>query len=393
MPVRKVVIDKANRIYQMPPEVSDFIPVGHKFFGLGRTDVIDLASFQWPVAADSGLNLQPGALAPASHEQLSNLREELSGWLGRTHGVRILPDKEIFIGGGISTLTLQMTMAYIDAGDAAFVPAVGVPLYRACVTACNGQPVAYSVSSKSDWLPKFDRISTSLGRVARLLFLNSPHNPTGVELSHKDLSELVWTAGRQNTLIVNDAAYASISPRPPVSLIAVVGGKKVGVELGSFAYQFGLPSLPFGYAVGSREAISGLEKTARLTPHFLPSVAVNAAIEAIRRHPSPALLTIRDQIARSAAGATELLELLRLERSGQASVPFEWARIERRMPSTNLCRTLLRRFRIAVAPGLAFGENGEGYMRFSLLAGPEAYAEACRRVRKSRLVRTPREES
>jgi aspartate/methionine/tyrosine aminotransferase len=393
LPVRKVVIDKANRLYQMPPEVNDFIPVGHKFFGLGRTDVIDLASFHWPVPFEGDPRPQGHQLSPASDQQIANLREELAGWLTRTHGTKILPDKEIFIGGNISTLAFQMALAYLDAGDAAFVPAVGVPLYRACVTACNGQPVPYSISAKSDWTPKFDRLNTGLGRVARLLYLNSPHNPTGVELTHKDLSELVWTAGRQNTLIVNDAAYASISPRLPVSLLAVVGGKKVGVELGSFAYQFGLPPLPFGYAVGSREAVSGLEKTARLTPRYLPASAVEAAIEAIRRHPSGSLLSVRERIGRSAAGAGELLELLHLERVGKTAVPFEWARIDRRLPSTNLARTLFRRFRIVVAPGLAFGENGEGYLRFSLLADPEAYAEACRRVRKSRLIRKPREEA
>ena len=393
MPIRKVVIDKANRLYQMPPEVSDFIPVGHKFFGLGRTGVIDLASFNWPVAFDNDLQPQRDQLRPADRDKIDNLREELAGWLNRTHGTRILADKEIFIGGGISTLTLQIAMAYVDAGDAAFVPSVGVPLYRACVTACNGHPIAYSISAKSEWMPKFDRLNTGLGRVARLLFLNSPHNPTGVELAHKELSELVWTAGRQNTMIVNDAAYAAVSTRAPVSLMAVTGGKKVGVELGSFAYQFGLPPLPFGFAVGSRDAINGLQKTARLAPCYIPVFAVEAAIDAIRHYPSPALLGVRERMGRSAGGAAELVELLRLERTGQTAVPFEWARIERRLPSINLARTLLRRFRIAVAPGPAFGENGEGYLRLSLLADPEAYAEACRRVRKSRLRRKPREEA
>ncbi|MEW5795231.1 MAG: pyridoxal phosphate-dependent aminotransferase [Candidatus Zixiibacteriota bacterium] len=387
MPVRKVVIDRANRLYQMPPEVADFVPSGRTLFGLGRSGVIDLASFHWPIAFEQDTKPAGDELMPATEQQLAALREELAVWINRTHGARIIPDKEIFIGGGISNLAFQMALAHIDSGDAAFVPSVGIPLYRACVTACNGQPITYTVSSKNDWSPRFDRLNTVLGRAARLLFLNSPHNPTGVELTHKEIAELVWTAGRQNILIINDTAYASLSNRPHASLLSVTGGKKVGVELGSFAYQFGLPALPFGYAVGNREAISGLKKTSRLVHAYLPSYAANLAVEAIRQYPCDALTRVRDRLTRASSEASQLMSLLRLERTVQSSVPFEWARIERRMPSTNLARTLLRRFRIVVAPGLAFGENGEGFLRFSLLAGSEAFAEACRRVRRSRIAR------
>ncbi|MCX6834527.1 MAG: hypothetical protein NTW07_05230, partial [candidate division Zixibacteria bacterium] len=100
------------------------------------------------------------------------------------------------------------------------------------------------------------------------------------------------------------------------------------------------------------------------------------------------ITAVRNRIARAASEATTLLDLLHLERAGKPSVPYEWAKLERRTPSTNLTRTLLRRFKIAVAPGLSFGENGEGFVRLSLLAGPEAFREAARRIRKSRLIRT-----
>ena len=377
----------------MPPEVDDFIPSGRKIFGLSRSGMINLASFRWPVTFDNDQQPRGEDLMPASALQLGGLKEELAAWLSRTHGVRIVPDKEIYIGSGISGLAWQMALAHVDAGDAAFVPGVGVPLYRACVTACNGQPVTYTLSDKTDWKPRLDRLNTGLGRVARLLFLNTPHNPTGAEMTHKEMAELVWIAGRLNILIVNDAAYASISSRPPASLLAVAGGKKVGVELGSFAYQFGLPPLPFAYAVGSREAINGLDKTARLVRCYIPAFAVTMALEAIRRYPSDALVKVRNEISRASAEAAALMSLLGLERAGQPSVPYEWARIERRLPSTNLARTLLRRFRIAVAPGLGFGENAEGYLRFSLLAGAKAFAEACNRVRRSRLGRKREDES
>jgi len=235
-------------------------------------------------------------------------------------------------------------------------------------------------------MPRFDRLNTGLGRVARLLFLNSPHNPTGSEMSEKELAELAWLAGRLNILLVNDAAYWAISARSPASLLSVSGSKRVGVELASFSYQFGLPPLSFGYAVGSREAISGLKRASRLLRSDLPAFFVDLALNAIRDYPSSDLISIRDHIERASAELNQLLDLLKLERSGKSTVPYGWARIEKRTPSTNLAKTLIRRFKLLVAPGLGFGENGEGFLRFSLLAGPKAFAEAVKRVKKSRTV-------
>ncbi len=384
MPVRKVVIDKANRLYQMPPEVTAFMLTDRKRLFPGRTDILDLASFKWPVefAADQ----TPGRedLRPASQEQTSNLKEELAGWLSARHGIRLAGDKEVFIGGRISSLVHQLCLAYVDTGDVTFVPGVGIPLYRSAVVACDGEPISYRVSPKTDWAPRFDRLSTGLGRVARLLFLNSPHNPTGAELSEKEMSELAWLAGRENVLVVNDAAYAGLASRLPVSLLAAQGGKKIGVELASFSYQFGLPDLPFGYVVGNRDAIGGLKRVARLQPAHLPRFYVELALQAIRKHPADSLQAVRERVSRAAAEANQLLDLLRLERSGQPTVPYLWTRIEKRTPSTNLAKILLRRFRLLAAPGLGFGENGEGFLRLCLLAGPEAFSEAANRVRKDK---------
>ena len=393
MPVRRIVIDRADRLYHMPPELCDFISPGRKGLLKRRRDTIDLASFHWPVGYDPDAQFEGEALIPASDKQIAALKEELAAWLARTHGVNIAADKEIAIGGsGISGLIFRMALAYIDVGDVAFVPEIGVPLYRACVTACGGSPVPYTLSAKSEWVFQPERLSSGLGRIARLLFLNSPHNPTGAELSAKQMSELAWIAGRLNILVVNDAAYASISARPPASLLSVAGGKKIGVEIGSLAYQFGLPPLSLSYAVGSREAIAGLDKTARLVPGYIPAYSIDLAIEAIRHFPNDNLLEVRKRLSRAGSEATALLDLLNLERAGTPSVPFEWAKLERRTPSANLTRTLLRRFKISVAPGLGFGENGEGFVRFSLLAGPEAFREATKRIRRSRLVRKREEE-
>lgn len=391
MLIKKVLIDKANRLYQLPPDLLAFAESNRQKPFLRRADLIDLASFRWPVTFAEDQMPDLDGMLPAGKDQINQLKEELAGWFAKRTKVRITADKGIYIGGSISTLTYQMALAYIDAGDVAFVPSVGIPLYRRVVIACNGEPIGYSISARNDWLPGFDRLRSRLGRVARLLFLNSPHNPTGAELSEKEMAELAWIAGRENILLVNDAAYGAISARQPVSLLSIRGGQKVGVELYSFSYQFGLPPLPFGFAIGSKEAISGLNATSRIVPTMIPKYYIDLALRGIRDYPGTQLKQMRSLISSTGAEANNLLNLLKLEAAGSASVPYLWARISKRRQAVNMARLLFKRYRILAAPGSSFGENGEGYLRFCLTAGAEAFAQATKRIKRRKIL-TPKDD-
>lgn len=386
MVITKVQLEKANRLFQMPPGLMSFVRSEERKGLLRRDDLIDLASFTWP-AAPEGKAPNAAAFEPAGRDQLGELREELAAWLNARHGCRIAADREIFMGGSITALVTMLALAFLDNGDIAFVPELGLPSYRQAVTSAGAEPVGYTISAKTGWLPDFERLGTRLGRVARLAFINSPHNPTGRELSEQEMAGLIWTASRENLLVVNDAAYQSIAERPPVSLLSISGGSRVGLELHSFAYALGLPRLPFGFALGNREAITTLKQVSRLVPTTFPAGYVQMAVEAIRAYPNPTLRAARQQIARTADRARALMELLDLEESTRRTIPFLWARIPSRRSATALARQLFRRHRILTIPGTDFGDSGEGYLRLSLTAGEQAYDEAVSRIKKRRLIR------
>ncbi len=390
---KKIIIDKANRLYQMAPGVLSLMRAERRKPLLKRVELLDLATFSWPVEYDSDMHLKAGALEPASRERISELKEAVAEWLGAHHKVKVNPEREVFVGGRISSLMFGLALSYIEHGDIAFVPDVGIPLYRRVITACSGEPVGYPLNARNDWLPDFDRLSTNLGRVSRVLFVNTPHNPTGAELSEKEMSHLVWTAARENVLVVNDAAYQSVSSRLPVSLLSVPGGKQVGVEAYSFSYLLGLPPLPFGFVAGNREAVGALKLASELMPAFIPDFYVDLALHGLRTFPSHNLKQLRNMFEETSAEAAALLNKLYLEKAGQTTVPFLWARIERRRHSGTAARLLYRRSRILVAPGTGFGESGQGYLRFSLTAGPESYRKAAARLkRKMRLFQTKDDE-
>lgn len=382
MIIKKAVIEKANRLYQLPPDIFSFTREKSKPTRLKKMDLLDLARFNWPVEVESGSVAVKDMLTPAASQKIASLKETLAEWCSANFGVKLNPAKEIFVGGRLSNLLLLTALAFVDNGDIVFVPEVGLPLYKRVTTACGGEPVHYSVSAKNDWRPDFERINTRLGRVARLLFLNSPHNPTGVSLAEKEIENLVWMASRENIVIVNDAAYFSISSRTPASLLSVPGGKKVGVEVHSFSYLFGLPPLPFGFVIGNREVVSGLEMASRLMPMVLPTAYIDLALSMIRQYPGQGLLKVRERIQSSTAEATKLLSEMSLRKASHDTIPFMWAEISGRRHARTMASRLYRRSRILVAPGTALGDNAEGFLRLSLTALPETYQAARDRVRK-----------
>jgi aspartate/methionine/tyrosine aminotransferase len=120
--------------------------------------------------------------------------------------------------------------------------------------------------------------------------------------------------------------------------------------------------------------------------NHIPQYYVDWAISAIRQFPSDQLSGIKKQLKKSKTEAEKLLELLEIESVGEGSIPFVWGRINRRKSSTLLASQLLRKYRILSAPGIAFGDNGEGYLRFSLTATVSDYQNATDRIKKRRLL-------
>jgi len=381
MRIKRVLIDRATRLHQSPPDILSTLQSESKTTLIRKADLIDLGSFNWPIILENDQSPPANRLKQASSGDFERLKESIAEWMGHHHRVKINASKEIHIGGGLQNLILSITMAFLDPGDIAFVPELGIPMYRRGIIASGGEPISYSVNHKESWLPRFDRLQSRLGSVARLLILNSPHNPTGVRLNEKRIAELIWLAARENILIVNDASLQSLCGSQSTSMLSIEGGSKVGVELYSFPELLGLPDLPFGFIVGNRDVIAGLNAISKTLPVHIPAYWVDLAIEGFRKFPLQSLADVRKQFELSSAKADKLLEKLDLEKVSQSNSPFIWAKIGRRRSSLATARLLYRRNRILVAPGSTFGISGEGYLRFSLTSKPADYQKSASRIK------------
>lgn len=380
--IKKILIDKANRTYQLPPDIFSFLPDNDKPSLIKKTELIDLGKFNWNVPYDEELDINPTALQTAPISKIQQLKESIADWIYEQHKVRINPKKEIFIGSGISQILFSTALAFIDPGDVVFVPELGLPLYRKVTTAAGGETVSYSVSSKNDWKPSFRKLSTRVGHVSRLLFLNTPHNPTGCTLNQNELELLISVASKENIAIINDAAYQSVAGQQNTSLVGTKNGKRIGMEVYSFSYQFGLPQLPFGFAVGSKEMIEGLSQTSTLFPNHIPEYYVDLALEGVRKFPSENITVLKKELLKSKAEAEKLFELLNIESNSSNILPFIWGQLSKRKSANKFAIQLFRKYRILTVPGTVFGNNGEGFIRLSLTAPPSDYQQAYSRIKK-----------
>jgi len=382
--IKKVVLDKADRLYHFPFDLEEFYPKRALKTGEKRIPIIDLGHFDWPIKEAS----VPGdSLGMAGNDDLQRLKDAVSGWLKKKLGIGVDPRREIYIGQGIHRIVFDLFMAYVEYGDIVLCPEPGMPFYRRLAISVGGVPVTYPINSHSNYKPAFVKLASHLGKAAKIIILNNPNNPFGTMLDETDLNELLRIASKQNLFVVNDAAYCTLAEEKFIPLRSIPGGDKVSLEIFSFPYSFGMPYLPFGFAVGTPEVISGLINIRKTIGLALPKIWIDTAIKAIEDYPNTDLKDVRKLIARSRLEAARLVEKAGWSRIGERSCPFLWVKIPDRKNASTYAATLLRRRKILALPGTAFGEIGEGYLRLSLTAGPDNYIEAVQRLSKKLTLR------
>jgi LL-diaminopimelate aminotransferase len=377
--IKKVILDKADRLYHFPFDLEDYFPRKTLRTSERKMATIDLGHFRWPIAAEER-NYQESPLELATAEDIFRLKTALADWLRKEYSLTIDPYREIFIGHGIRRTIFDLCLAFIEYGDIVLCPEPGLPAYRRGIIAAGGVPVSYPLSDRTEFKPSFKRLSIKLGKSARIMFLNNPHNPLGTILDETDLAELVRVASKENIFIINDSAYGSLAKEKYIPILTIPGGDKVALEVFSFSYAFGLKYLPFGFAVGPSSIIAGLESITRTTGLFIPRAWVEYALGGIKSYPSADLTNTRKNIDQSRLAAREMAEQLSWKVNGSDSAPFLWLRIPGRRDSASFATALFRRRKILVLPGNALGESCDGYVRLSLTAMAEEFRAAGERM-------------
>src|SRR3989338_8625121 len=262
-------IKYATRIKTLPPYLfaaidemkQKAIARGVDIINLGIGDP-DLPTPKLIIDALSRAAADPKNHQYPSYEGMLSFRKAVADWYRRRFNVTLDPVSEVLTLIGSKEGIGHIPLAFVDRGDVVMVPSPGYPVYPVATNFAGGKGHLMPLTKKTGFLPDLKAIPASVAKKAKLMFLNSPNNPTSVVMSKDFFREAVAFAQKHKIIICHDAAYSEVyyDGKRPASFLEVEGAKDVGIEFHSLSKTYNMTGWRIGWACGNAKLISALAK-------------------------------------------------------------------------------------------------------------------------------------
>jgi len=388
------IIRLSSRMDQLPPYLFGMINKMKMDKRRKGDDVIDLGMGNpMDPAPDAVIDkLIEVAKDPKTHRYpessgMKNLKVEISKYYDRHYNIHLDSEKETYFTIGSKEGISHLCLALMGPSDSVLVPAPAFPIHIYAAVIAGANVVRIPISPDETFLNRIVNVCESFYPKPKVLMINYPHNPTGVVADRELFKEIVTLAKRFKFMVVNDFAYSKITfdGYEAPSFLEIEGAKDVGVEFGSFSKSYSMAGWRIGYCVGNSEIIQALGKIKGYFDYGIFSAIQIAGIIALR--------DCDDTIPKLASLYQSRRDTLcdGLERIGWDIVKpkagmFLWAKIPEpfdKIGSMKFAIEMMNRGNVAVAPGIGFSEEGEGYLRLALVENEERLRQAVRQIKKA----------
>lgn len=375
----------------LSPVVQEVKPSGiRKFFDIANTmkDVISLGVGEpdfptpWEIRKAGILSLEAGKTRYTANRGLEQLREEISHWMERKYGLSYDPSGEILVTVGGSEAIDGTIRAVVCPGDEVIIPQPSYVCYEPLVRLSGGIPVILETTAEHDFRVTSEMLRGALTDRTKLLILPYPCNPTGGIMERADLEALAEVLRGTDVLVLSDEIYSELTfgGKRHVSPAAVEGMKERTVVVNGFSKTFSMTGWRMGFACGPAGLMEQITKIHQFAIMCAPTTAQYAAVEALR-HGDDAVESMKEEYdmrRRLIVAGFNRLGLSCREPMG-AFYAFPCIR-STGLTSEEFCERLLYAERVAVVPGTAFGQGGEGFIRASYCYSTDHIKEALRRI-------------
>lgn len=375
----------AKRVQQIPPSGIRL------FFDLviGMDDVISLGVGEpdfdtpWHIRETGIFSLEQGLTSYTSNKGLRELRAAISDFLKNRHGLRYDPDEEILVTVGVSEAVDVAMRAILDGGERFLVPQPCFVSYAPMATLAGGEPVCIPLPASSGFRLTPALLRGAVARRARGIIINYPSNPTGVSYRARELGALAAVIRRTDLAVLSDEIYDELTyDFDHVPFPALPGMRERTVYLNGFSKAYAMTGWRIGYAAGPRHLIDAMTKIHQYTIMCAPTTGQVAACEALRSGGKDVLEMKREYARRREYVHGRLVRMgLDCARPDGAFYIFPCIRSSG-LDSMGFSRRLLEEEKVAVVPGTAFGEVGEGFVRISYASSHENLKEALDRIER-----------
>jgi LL-diaminopimelate aminotransferase len=319
-----------------------------------------------------------------SYDGMPIFREAAAAWISRRFGVSLDPKREVLTLIGSKEGIAHFPVTFLDEGDLALVPDPAYPVYRTATLLCGGIPVGVALREENGFLPDLSSIPEETWRNAKLFFLNYPNNPTAAVANLAFFEELFFYARKYEVILVHDNAYSEITYdgyRAP-SLLEVPGARETAIEFHSLSKTYNMTGWRIGFAIGGERIIEAFRKVKTNIDSGVFNPIQLAGIAALEGPDDCIHDTLKIYSHRRDTLVNSLHEIGWNVPLPKASL-YVWMKVPEGYDSEGFTRDLLEKTAVVVAPGSAYGQNGEGYIRFSLTLSDNLLEEGLRRIKKT----------
>jgi len=318
------------------------------------------------------------------------LREGIAAHYATSYGVDLDPEQEVVVTIGAKEGISHLMLAILERGDTVLVPSPAYPIHTYSVIFAGGQVRTLPLVGDDEGNLAGDALLAGVEEAARTawprpkaLILSFPNNPTTLVASREFMEQAVEICTRERILLIHDFAYADFGfdSRPP-SLLEIPGGREIGVEFFSMSKSYCMAGWRVGFCLGNAAMVQALTRVKSYLDYGIFQPIQIAAAHALRAE-QDCVGQVRDVYQSRSRALVEGLAENGWPISPPRATMFAWAPLpggHREQGSMEFARRLLREAGVAVSPGVGFGPEGEGHVRFALIESEDRLREAADRI-------------
>ena len=388
------MIHEANRLKRLPPYLFTIVDNKKREVIDKGVDVIDLSMGSPDQPAPKHVIEELCKQARVDGNQRysrrdgdveKKLRQTIADWYGNRFGVSLDPETEILPLIGSKEGIAHLSLAFLNNDDIALVPNPAYPVHFNGVIMAGGILYNIPLTPENNYMPRFDKLSSEVVKMAKLLFISYPHNPTTQIATLDYFQEVSDWARRENIIVGHDCAYSDIvfdGYKAP-SFLQAKGAKDIAIEFHTISKSYNMSGWRFGFCVGNKDILKTLAKTKSYIDFGIFRAIQWAAIKALSGPQDVVNKTVETYKRRRDLFVDGLNKIGWKVEKPKATF-YIWAHIPLKysaLTSMEFTTLLLEEAGVAVAPGTGFGEYGEGFVRFALVEKEERLKVALDRLK------------
>lgn len=383
-----------GRIKRIPPYVFNIVNEMKSQARRAGEDIIDLGmgNPDLPTPAPIVDKIIEAVKNPRNHRYslsrgIPNLRAAICNWYKRRYNVDLDPETEAVVTIGAKEGLSHLILATIERGEMVLVPNPTYPIHAYSAIIAGGDVKGIPLYSVEQFFEEIQHSIKGIWPLPKMLIISFPHNPTTAVVDLEFFKKIVQFAEENDILVVHDLAYADLvfDGYTAPSILQVSGAKSRCVELFSLSKSYSMPGWRVGFVVGNKDMVNALVRLKSYFDYGMFQPIQIASIIALNECDKEV-----KKIAETYRSRRDTL-IDGLQRAGwyipkPKGTMFVWARIPdefQKMGSLEFSKMLLREGKVAVSPGIGFGEFGEGFVRFALVENEHRISQAVRGIKRA----------